>query len=237
MGMNSKYALFAITLLLDAPGTLIAQATPPSQTSGYVGSATYKTCHPAIYNRWSKTQMANVVTDPKAHPEVILPDLSKPDPLLTFKKEDIAFVYESKWKHRYFQKAGDDYLPMGAQWDVAHQVWRPYNAAPGTNWWTKFYPLANSARPTGPLCDGCHSVNYNIETKAVTEWNVGCEKCHGPGSEHGRKPSQTNIVNPARLNYVQANNVCIQCHSQAPARGNPNPRQVLRLARRLPRRS
>jgi predicted CXXCH cytochrome family protein len=69
-------------------------------------------------------------------------------------------------------------------------------------------------RPTGPLCDGCHSVNYDIATKTVTEWNVGCEKCHGPGSAHVRQPSRSNIVNPARLDTVQATNVCIQCHSQ-----------------------
>ena len=158
--------------------------------------------------------MANIVTDPKVHPEVILPDLTKPDPLVTFKKEDIAFVYGTKWKQRYFQKVGDDYFPLGAQWDVNHRIWRAYNVANGTDWWTKFYPQANSARPTGPLCDGCHAVNYNIQTKTVTEWNVGCEKCHGPGSEHIQRPSRANIVNPARLNYVQANNVCIQCHSQ-----------------------
>ena len=69
-------------------------------------------------------------------------------------------------------------------------------------------------RPTGPLCDGCHSVNYDIENKTVTEWNVGCEKCHGPGSEHAARPSRLNIVNPARLDSVQANGTCIQCHSQ-----------------------
>ena len=63
-------------------------------------------------------------------------------------------------------------------------------------------------------CDGCHSTNYNIETKQVTEWNVGCEKCHGAGGEHVRGPSKTNIVNPARLGYVRAIDVCIQCHSQ-----------------------
>lgn len=57
-----------------------------------------------MYERWSKTRMANIVTDPKVHPEVILPDLTKPDPLVTFKKEDIAFVYGTKWKQRYFQK-------------------------------------------------------------------------------------------------------------------------------------
>ncbi len=204
-----------IRALLMSPGVLFGQTgIPDGPAASYVGSSTCKTCHPAIYERWSKTRMANVVRDPQTHPDAILPDLSRTDPLLTFKKEDIAFVYGSKWKQRYFQKVGEDYFPLGAQWDVSHQVWRPYNAAMGTDWWTKFYPQANSARPTGPLCDGCHSVNYNIQTKTVTEWNVGCEKCHGPGSEHARRPSQANIVNPVRLNYVQANNVCIQCHSQ-----------------------
>ena len=57
----------------------------------------------------------------------------------------------------------------------------------------------NAKRPTGPLCYGCHSVNYNVQTKTVAEWNVGCERCHGPGSEHVRRPSPSTIVNPARL--------------------------------------
>ena len=165
--------------------------------------------------------MANVVRDPRVHPEAILPDLSKPDPLLTFTKDDIAFVYGSKWKQRYFTKRGNDYFPLPAQWDVTHQIWRPYHVPPNTDWWVAFYPESNMQRPTGPLCDGCHSVNYNIETKAVTEWNVGCEKCHGPGSLHVSKPSQTNIVNPARLSTRQATDVCIQCHSQGRPVNNP----------------
>lgn len=76
-------------------------------------------------------------------------------------------------------------------------------------------------RPTGPLCDGCHSVNYDVKTKAVTEWNVGCERCHGPGSEHASHPSRTNIVNAARLDSVQANDICIQYHSQGRPLKNP----------------
>jgi predicted CXXCH cytochrome family protein len=95
-----------------------------------------------------------------------------------------------------------------------HQVWRPYKVQPGTDWWTAHYPDDNMQRPTGPLCDGCHSVNYNIQTKTPTEWNVGCEKCHGPGAAHAAKPSRANIINPARLNFAAASNVCIQCHSQ-----------------------
>jgi predicted CXXCH cytochrome family protein len=187
----------------------------------FVGSQACKTCHAAVYDRWSKTRMANVVVDPKVHPEAILPDLTKPNPLVTFKKEDIAFTYGSKWKQRYFQKVGDDYFPLPAQWDIRNQVWRAYTVAPNTDWWVPHYPGGNAQRPTGPLCDGCHSVNYDIQTKTVTEWNVGCEKCHGPGSEHVRQPSRASIVNPTRLNFVAANDVCMQCHTQGQPLSNP----------------
>ena len=77
-----------------------------------------------------------------------------------------------------------------------------------------FYPADNFKRPTGPLCDGCHSVNYDIATKTVSEWNVGCERCHDAGSAHVDHPIRDNILNPARFDYVHANDVCIQCHSQ-----------------------
>jgi len=180
----------------------------------YVGSVACKTCHSAIYARWQKTPMANVVRDPKEHPDAILPDLSKPDPLVKFKKEDIALVYGSIWKQRYFTKVGNDYFPLGAQWDITHQIWRNYFVANNTDWWVPLYPADNMKRPTGPLCDGCHSVNYNLQTHAVTEWNVGCERCHGPGSDHVAKPTRATIVNPARLNTVAATDTCIQCHSQ-----------------------
>src|SRR6478752_9499187 len=123
----------------------------------YVGSAACRSCHAAIYERWTHTRMANVVRDPAAHPDAILPDLTKRDPLVTFIARDIAFVYGSKWKQRYFTKVGDDYFPLPAQWDVTHRQWRPYLVAAGTDWWSSLYPPDNLQRPTGPLCDGCHS--------------------------------------------------------------------------------
>ncbi len=203
-----------------------AQASPFSTESSraaphHVGSIACRTCHPQIYDRWKTTRRANVVRDPKVDPSAILPDLSKPDPLVTFTKDDIAFVYGSRWKQRYFKKIGDDYFVLPAQWDITHQIWRPYFVKNGTDWWAPLYPPDNFKRPTGPLCDGCHSVNYNIRTKTVTEWNVGCERCHGPGSEHVAHPSRSDIINPARLDFVQANDTCIQCHSQGQPLKNP----------------
>jgi predicted CXXCH cytochrome family protein len=187
----------------------------------YTGSGACKDCHADIYARWSKTRMANVVRNPREHPDAIIPDLAISNPLVTFSLDDIAFVYGSKWKQRYFKQVGNDYFPLPAQWDVTHKMWKPYFVKDGTDWWTKFYPPDNMQRPTGPLCDGCHSVNYDIDTKKVTEWNVGCERCHGPGGEHVKRKGHGAIVNPARLNYVQANDVCIQCHSQGQPLANP----------------
>ena len=42
--------------------------------------------------------MANVVRDPREHPEAIIPDLSGADQFFHFTKDDIAFVYGSPWK-------------------------------------------------------------------------------------------------------------------------------------------
>lgn len=186
----------------------------------YVGSQSCKKCHAEIYEHWEKTPMANVVRVPREHPEAIIPDLAT-NKIAYFKKDQVALVYGSIWKQRYFTKIGDDYFPEPAQWDVTNHAWRPYFVANGTDWWVPFYAPDNMKRPTGPTCDGCHSVDYNIRTKQVAEWNVGCEKCHGPGSEHAERPSRGNILDPARMNYVQASDTCIQCHSQGRPLASP----------------
>ena len=191
-----------------------------ARAAHYTGSPACAKCHQEIYDRWKQTPMAKVVRDPHEHPEAILPNLAS-DPLAKFSKEQVALVYGSIWKQRYFTRIGDDYYPEPAQWDVTHHVWRPYFVAKGTDWWEPFYPPDNMRRPTGPTCDGCHSVDYNIRTKQVAEWNVGCERCHGPGSEHVAHPTRGNIVNPAQMDYVDANDTCIQCHSQGRPLNNP----------------
>jgi predicted CXXCH cytochrome family protein len=206
-----------LTASLEAPAA--TNPAPITSAAHYVGSAACEKCHAQIYEHWKKTPMANVVRDPREHPEAIIPDLSTPDPLVTFTKADIALVYGSIWKQRYFKKVGDDYFVLPAQWDVTHKNWKPYFVK--ADWWAPLYPPDNFQRPTSALCDGCHSVNYDIKTKTVTEWNVGCERCHGPGSEHVKNPAGNPVLNPARFDYVAANDVCIQCHSQGRPLTNP----------------
>jgi hypothetical protein len=47
------------------------------------------------------------------------------------------------------------------------------NARRETNPWTATLS-DNMQRPTGPACDACRSVDYDIHTKQAAEWNVGC---------------------------------------------------------------
>ena len=66
--------------------------------------------------------MANVVRDPREHPEAIIPDLAM-NTVAKFTKDQVAFVYGSIWKQRYLTKIGDDYFPQPAQWDIVHKKW------------------------------------------------------------------------------------------------------------------
>ena len=192
----------------------LQQQTAAIASAHYVGSEACAKCHANIYQRWKKTPMANVVRDPRTHPDAILPDLST-STVSKFSESQVAFVYGSIWKQRYFTKMGGDYFPLPVQWDIKTRQWLPYHIpSTGADWWAHLYPPDNMQRPTGPTCDGCHSVDYNIHTKQAAEWNVGCERCHGPGSEHVLHPTRGNIVNPAAMDTVAANDICIQCHSQ-----------------------
>ena len=214
-----KLVLF-IRSLRELTRTEKEQQAATAGSAHYVGSKSCEKCHAQIYEHWRKTPMANVVRDPREFPDAIIPDLAT-NTVSRFGREEVALVYGSVWKQRYFTKRGDDYFPEPAQWDVTNRVWRPYFVANGTDWWATLYPPDNMQRPTGPTCDGCHSVDYNIHTKQVAEWNVGCERCHGPGSEHVQHPTRGNILNAARMEYVQASDTCIQCHSQGRPLTNP----------------
>lgn len=56
-------------------------------------------------------------------------------------------------------------------------------------------------------CGGCHTTGYDAEAKTFVEVAIGCEACHGPGSEHvAGGGDKTKIV---RTYDAQ---VCGQCH-------------------------
>src|ERR1700731_2033528 len=74
----------------------------PSTGAHFVGSESCLPCHEKAYTGWKQTRMANVVRDPKQHPDSVLGDFSHQDAARTFSLDDVAFVYGSRYKQRYF---------------------------------------------------------------------------------------------------------------------------------------
>ena len=71
-----------------------AQKSPQEAASSpvhFVGSQACAKCHSEIYERWKKTPMANVVRDPREHPDAIIPDL-KTNHVEPFAKQQVALV-------------------------------------------------------------------------------------------------------------------------------------------------
>lgn len=140
-------------------------------------------------------------------------------------------VLPFQYAHRGTEGAGD---LLARPWrDVGSSAW--YDHAAGTLRTPP--PDASFDR----ACAGCHFTGARLEGDAVRGWrasalaspygeldydgdgrleqlNVGCEGCHGAGSEHldagGRGAA---IVQPALLTAERANALCGRCH----ARGEP----------------
>ena len=175
-------------LVRTAAGALLA-AGLYAQTPQYVGSAKCQRVTPRsttggarrAWRTWCGTRASTRKRSSRI--------CRKPDPLVTFKKDDIAFIYGSKWKQRYFTKVGDDYFPLPAQWDVTHKIWRPYFVATARTGGCRTIQPTTCSGPPGPLCDGCHSVNYNVQTKTVDGVERGLREMSRT-RQRARRPSR-----------------------------------------------
>ena len=162
--------------------------------------------------------MANVVRDPRENPGVILPELSKPDPLVQFNKDQIALVYGSIWKQRYFTKIGDDYFVFPAQWDITHRVWRRYFVEKGTDWWAALY------LPEGKYYDWPVGFQVGLNLQDSSPGGQPGKRLrvvpHVGHPDHYRRRqgarSHVSIHYPAMTDEYKIPNPCTSCHQDKP---------------------
>src|SRR4030043_322056 len=156
-------------------------------------------------------------TPDKAH-QAILVDAKDPSKEVTY---NAVRTYGGwGWKQRYQVKIGNNHFILPIQWNQATSRWVPYNLQ---YWYNEDGSLRQPPveKSFEMSCAGCHNtglelkkVDSGYESKYV-ELNTGCEKCHGPGSEHIKGPRvKGKIVNPRKMDYERGLEVCGQCHSR-----------------------
>jgi predicted CXXCH cytochrome family protein len=226
--MLKKIIVVVIVLLAIAAASATLATAQGNQPPGptYIGSDKCAACHPAIYESWSASLHTKMILDPAKDSKAILAAFDKlssviTDTKLLYKKTEVVLTLGWRYRQRYIladPKTGR--LVMGAgQWNIPGQgpaasdaAWQP--AAAGEDWLKE--------------CAGCHTTGFNLEkankfTAAnyktgkglpFVELGIGCEACHGPGSEHAvpGKSTQDNIpVNKSKALDAQ---ICGQCHTR-----------------------
>ncbi|MFQ5705976.1 MAG: ammonia-forming cytochrome c nitrite reductase subunit c552 [bacterium] len=128
------------------------------------------------------------------------------------------------WKQRYMTEIGNSIYILPIQYNETTDDWVPYH--PPTWYDSNNQPLAEVPKADSyqRRCIGCHSVNPVVSfndstgewTATVTERNIGCEDCHGPGSEHAQTTDKTKIINPETdlTNKDRRLEVCGACHGR-----------------------
>lgn len=136
------------------------------------------------------------------------------------------------WKQRFFARLDDvpaaagwvytagrdlDWLIIPAQITQSGDGGARWGGYHGNDW-------TNRGRTFSRKCAGCHVVDLDIEWDAAglvtsfgyRELNIGCETCHGPGSDHVAAPGATranNIVSSRNLTAEAMNGACGMCHA------------------------
>ena len=165
--------------------------------ASYVGSSACKECHAELYDShqqsghaWTLTQ----VVDGKA-PEFPFSEVKKAPEGYTW--DDILYVIGGyAWKARFVDKQGN-VITGGA--DAKTQYDLPNKTLKLGGDWVAYHPGETVAFD----CGKCHTTGFIPEGNqdalaglqgTWAENGVGCEGCHGPGSNHVNDPYQVSVT-------------------------------------------
>lgn len=185
----------------------------PAAPATYIGSEACATCHaglhPAILSAYEASghrfALSAVTGGPPVYPS-FAPGVPLPPAAVAW--SDISYVVGGYgWAANFLYADGSLVTGSSAQYNLAFDV-LPRGAE-----FVAYEPL--QAEPKPFTCGACHATGYQAEGSqsglayAVGTWSedgVGCEGCHGPGSDHQANPAG---VKPAADPAAS----CAGCHA------------------------
>ncbi len=155
-----------------------------------------------------------------------------------FHDYEVAYVIGTSKAQNYITEMPNGELHvLPVEWDVRAKEWSDNYGL------KKHYPedggyWSDRGRTWQLKCGGCHvtgmKINYDQKADSFkSEWTdlgIGCEACHGPGSNHVKAASvyfnyeKETIVNPAKLPWELRAMVCGQCHNWGESTEDVSPR-------------
>jgi len=175
-----------------------------------VHSATYKgsklciNCHKlrpnqkAMVEGYVKTAHANAMKKADEAGAIVADFANAP-----LGKDQVAYVLASGRTTQAYLDA--DFKVLSHRWNATEKKWEPE---------------PDAGADATAQCLGCHTTGYDPAKKEFTQMGVGCEMCHGPGSDHQGAPLKTKdedldqlIVRPQKLDAGVQAMICGQCHS------------------------
>lgn len=255
-----------VVLVVAAVASVRSELATPVRVadSAYVQSETCRRCHESKYASWRRTFHRTMTQD--ATPESVAADFN--DRTFVFegvasrmtragdaffmetigpdgrrRRFEIVRTVGSRRIQQYVTKIDDRYWRLPIAWSMVDGGWFHLNGG-------FLHPDGSDFGSHTSLWDAncifCHNTKampgYDFERKTfasrVEQLGIGCESCHGPGSEHvsrnanpfrrytlhvTARPDPT-IVNPRRLEAEARMQVCGHCHGQR----IPNPKERIR---------
>ncbi|NLM17597.1 MAG: hypothetical protein GX221_07760 [Candidatus Riflebacteria bacterium] len=168
-----------------------------NKTAKYVTSKTCRECHADIYKEWQLTPHARMVRT--------LSDLDKEQQAVLKAKgldeSKVKYVLGSHYVHRFVTENDGDLKILPKVWDIHTKEWSDYT---DPNWERRLWLKQ---------CAGCHTTGFDTTDESFAEAGIGCEACHGPGSEHAEKEDPAYITSIRRMTELEQEMICMSCHT------------------------
>ena len=210
-----------------------------TRAATFVGSDRCGTCHETEFHSWQNSHHALAMQE--ATLETVLAPLPSNTSDAEFNHDDEGIWVSlqegdeaARWQitHTFGVHPLQQYLvdTGRGRLQTLRQSWD--SRAKGQRWFLQ-YP--EEEIPTGDvlhwsgiaqnwnsMCADCHSTgvekNYQPSTTSFdtsfAELSVGCESCHGPGSDHAANPTVGLPATTALADSALQTEVCAQCHSR-----------------------